>query len=368
MMKYLELRVLLLALFVFGIYCEDKSEDVGVSNDDAEDTVADEDELTVKQAGKPTFVAPQMPEKAYFCQFFQSTTSLKDDFVLSETKKDGVDDKIAKYDGKWAIEVPSSAAILEDFALVLKSQARHAALSSILARPFSFAKAQQFVAQYEVKFQNAHDCGGAYLKFISASDPAPLTAFHDKTPYSVMFGPDKCGNDHKLHFIIRHKNPKSGEFEEKHAKKPTAEMDKYFSDKKTHLYTLVINADNTWEIYVDQKLINSGGLLTDLEPPINPPEEVDDPNDKKPDDWDERAKIVDEKATKPDDWDETEPAKIPDEAATKPEGWLDNEPSLIPDAKAVKPADWDAEMDGEYEAPKIENPRCKEAPDRKSVV
>jgi hypothetical protein len=36
-----------------------------------------------------------------------------------------------------------------------------------------------------------------------------------------MFGPDKCGNDNKLHFIFRHKNPKNGTIEEKHAKKPT---------------------------------------------------------------------------------------------------------------------------------------------------
>lgn len=35
-----------------------------------------------------------------------------------------------------------------------------------------------------------------------------------------MFGPDKCGNDHKLHFIFRHRNPKNGSFEEKHCKKP----------------------------------------------------------------------------------------------------------------------------------------------------
>jgi len=24
------------------------------------------------------------------------------------------------------------------------------------------------------------------------------TNFHDKTPYTIMFGPDKCGNDHKV--------------------------------------------------------------------------------------------------------------------------------------------------------------------------
>lgn len=60
----------------------------------------------------------------------------------------------------------------------------------------------------------------------------------DKTPYTIMFGPDKCGEDYKLHFIFRHKNPKTGEYEEKHAKKPDADLRTYYTDKKTHLYTL----------------------------------------------------------------------------------------------------------------------------------
>lgn len=53
-----------------------------------------------------------------------------------------------------------------------------------------------------------------------------------------MFGPDKCGEDYKLHFIFRHKNPKTGEYEEKHAKKPDVDLRTYYTDKKTHLYTL----------------------------------------------------------------------------------------------------------------------------------
>lgn len=39
-----------------------------------------------------------------------------------------------------------------------------------------------------------------------------------------------------------------------------------------------------------------------MEPPIIPPKEVEDPNDKKPDDWDDREKIVDPDAKKPEDW------------------------------------------------------------------
>lgn len=39
-----------------------------------------------------------------------------------------------------------------------------------------------------------------------------------------------------------------------------------------------------------------------MTPPVNPPREIEDPNDQKPEDWDERAKIPDPDAVKPDDW------------------------------------------------------------------
>ncbi|CAI9754173.1 unnamed protein product [Fraxinus pennsylvanica] len=64
----------------------------------------------------------------------------------------------------------------------------------------------------------------------------------------------------------------------------------------------------------------------DFEPPLIPPKTIPDPDDKKPEDWDERAKIPDPDAKKPDDWDEDAPLDIEDEGAVKPEGWLDDEP------------------------------------------
>lgn len=121
------------------------------------------------------------------------------------------------------------------------------------------------VFRYEVNFQAGIDCGGAYVKLLTQTDELDLVSliglflhtltdhgdqvliriflflqdlFVDKTPYTIMFGPDKCGEDYKLHFIFRHKNPKTGEYEEKHAKKPDADLRTYFTDKKTHLYTL----------------------------------------------------------------------------------------------------------------------------------
>lgn len=64
----------------------------------------------------------------------------------------------------------------------------------------------------------------------------------------------------------------------------------------------VVNPDNTFEVLVDQTVVNSGSLLTDMTPPVNPPAEIEDPDDQKPEDWDERPKIQDPSATKPEDW------------------------------------------------------------------
>ena len=122
-----------------------------------------------------------------------------------------------------------------------------------------------WVFRYDVRFQEGMECGGAYIKLISEGGINQLTEFHDKTPYTIMFGPDKCGNDHKLHFIFRYKSPKSEEFEEKHMAKPDMETFKHiFTDKYTHLLTLSIEADSSFELSLDQTVIKSGSLLKDF--------------------------------------------------------------------------------------------------------
>ena len=39
------------------------------------------------------------------------------------------------------------------------------------------------------------------------------------------------------------------------------------------------------------QLVNHGNLLNDFSPPVNPPAEIEDVNDRKPEDWDEREKV-----------------------------------------------------------------------------
>jgi len=225
------------------------------------------------------YFSPLPDGEYYFHENFDDLDIFRANWVKSESKKEEADEMIAKYDGMWNLEETARDPTKGDFGLVLKSKAKHSAIAALLEKPFHFSD-RPLVVQYEVNFQNGQECGGAYLKLLSM-DPSPrnkapqdLKHFHDKTPYTIMFGPDKCGNDHKvkksqtkisllysnllflfqLHFIFRHKNPLNGSFEEKHAKKSKERIEEPFKDKKPHLYTLVVNPDNTFQILVDHKV------------------------------------------------------------------------------------------------------------------
>ncbi|XP_057364963.2 calnexin-like isoform X2 [Daphnia carinata] len=351
-MRLILLTALVLCLSI-SVRCDDDSEEATVTEELDESTPENPEEIV--------YASPTPKGHIYFAEHFDVPEEFEAKWVRSQAKKEGIDEDIAKYDGKWAIEGLLKDGLKGDMGLVLKSKAKHAAISASLDRPFLFTN-KPLIVQYDVTFQNGQDCGGAYIKLLTQQTGMRLSQFTDKTPYTIMFGPDKCGNDHKLHFIFQHKNPKDGSYSEKHAKKPSTRLDEYFKDGKPHLYTLMIHPDNTFDVSVDYKIVNKGTLLEDFSPPVNPPSEIDDPDDRKPEDWDEREKIADPDAKKPEDWDEDEPEQIADADAVKPDGWLDDEPEMIPDPSAEKPEDWDEDMDGTWEAPLINNPACESAP------
>ena len=90
--------------------------------------------------------------------------------------------------------------------------------------------------QYEVAFQNGLDCGGGYVKLLSSAKDLDLRQLTDKTPYTIMFGPDKCGSESKFHLIFRHVHHDTGAVEEKHCKKVEGKgrgvLEEIFKDKK----------------------------------------------------------------------------------------------------------------------------------------
>jgi calreticulin len=197
-------------------------------------------------------------------------------------------------------------------------------LSSKIEKPFS-NEGKTLVLQYTVKHEQNIDCGGGYIKLFPA-DIKP-ESMYGGSPYHVMFGPDICGpGTKKVHVIFTYKG------QNLLIKKDIRCKD----DEMTHLYTLILNSDNTYEVRIDGSKVESGKLEEDWD--FLAPKKIKDPAQKKPEDWVDDAKIDDPEDKKPEDWEK---------------------PELIPDPEAKKPEDWDDEEDGEWEPPSINNPEYK---------
>ncbi|KAJ8266444.1 hypothetical protein GJAV_G00130500 [Gymnothorax javanicus] len=315
--------------------------------------------LASPEEAKGLYQTLQDPKEAIFAETFDSDP-LDRRWVLSKALREGEED-VLRYDGEWALEESSAKSDKRgNRGLVLKSPGRHHAISAYLRAPYYFRE-KLFILQYEVLFQRTIDCGGAYIKLLSHTSQLRLSHFSNATPYSIMFGPDKCGGSYKVHLIVCNRNPVTGLLREMHIRQPDTDLKEYFSDQQPHLYTLYLYPDHRYEILIDQALISKGNLLEDVDPPFGPPGENSDSSDKKPEDWDDRPLIPDPTATKPPSWDKNTPALIPDPSAQIPLGWLVEEPPLIHDPHAKKPDDWDEDMDGTWEAPLISNPECTKA-------
>ncbi|XP_078280006.1 uncharacterized protein LOC144607200 [Rhinoraja longicauda] len=190
--------------------------------------------------------------------------------------------------------------------------------------PFS-NEGKTLIIQFTVKHEQKIDCGGGYIKLFPAD--VDQEGIHGETEYYVMFGPDICGYITKqVHVILNYKG-------KNHLikKEVTCKDDEF-----THLYTLILKPDQTYEVKIDNEKVGSGTLEEDWD--FLPAKKIKDPEAKKPEDWDDRETIDDENDEKPEDWD-------------KPEN--------IPDPEAQKPEDWDDEMDGEWEPPMIPNQEYK---------
>jgi len=143
-----------------------------------------------------------------------------------------------------------------------------------------------------------------------------------------MFGPDVCGTSTKrVHVIFNYKG-------KNHLIKKDIKCE---TDQLTHVYSLIVRPDNTYEVRIDGDKKESGSLFDDWD--FLPPKMIKDPAVSKPKDWIDEAQMDDPSDVKPADY--------------------DNTPKQIPDPEAEKPEDWDDEADGEWEAPQIDNPEFK---------
>merc|ERR1712165_236214 len=125
-----------------------------------------------------------------------------------------------------------------------------------------------------VKHEQNIDCGGGYAKLFDCS--LDQTNMHGDSPYHIMFGPDICGpGTKKVHVIFNYKDKNHLVKKEIRCK----------DDVYTHLYTLIVKPDNTYEVLIDNEKAESGSLEEDWD--MLPSKKIKDPEAKKPDDWDD---------------------------------------------------------------------------------
>jgi len=239
--------------------------------------------------------------------------------------------------GKWFVDEKVN------MGLTTTEDMRFYSITSKMAKTAS-SKGKPIVVQFSAKIENHQYafCGGGYIKLLP--DKADYSKFGGDDPYHVMFGPDLCGYDvSHIHAIFSHK----GENLLK-----TDKVSLEYSDKNeyTHLYTLAVQPDGTYEIFFDLASKAKGKLVDDW---AFPKPMIDDPSDSKPSDWVDETEIDDPEAKKPDGYDDI-PAQIPDPDATKPEDWDDED-----DGEWEPPLIDNPEFKGEWVAPKIANPAYK---------
>jgi len=109
---------------------------------------------------------------------------------------------------------------------------------------------KDLIVQYTIKQTKDVDCGGSYIKLFSAGfEPEEMTG---DSEYAVMFGPDQCGSTKRVHAILSYNG-------ENLLRKEDVRLNVY--DKLTHLYTFIVKADRTYEVKVDNEVVESGNLL-----------------------------------------------------------------------------------------------------------
>ncbi|EAX99135.1 Calreticulin family protein [Trichomonas vaginalis G3] len=195
-------------------------------------------------------------------------------------------------------------------------------ISSKFNQPFN-TSGKDLIFQFNVKSETKIELGATKMKLFG--ERFRQNTFSSKSSYEILFGPDFNDWDryHLETIIVRNRT-------EYVSTKPVLA----FRDQLTHCYTLVIFANQTYQIRKD----NFVDIENKLEDDFNycNPAKIADPFDQKPEDWENHAEMDD-----PDDM---------------PPDTYKDVPRFIPDMSVKKPADWDERKNGKWVQPLIPNP------------
>ena len=107
---------------------------------------------TLKSEDDVVYLTPNPHPDVFFAEHFDDEAAFKKKWIKSQAMKAGVEEAIAKYDGEWALEKAQKDPLNGDMGLVLKSKAKHSAISAPLGRAYKFDE-KPFIIQYELNFQ-----------------------------------------------------------------------------------------------------------------------------------------------------------------------------------------------------------------------
>jgi len=241
-------------------------------------------------------LATSVCAEVFFKETFEDGDKWKSRWVDSDWKKD---------DGQHGTFKLTHGAFYgdaeEDKGIQTSEDAKFYSLSAKLAKPFN-TEGKDLVVQFSVKHEQDIDCGGGYIKILPELDQKKFTG---DSEYAIMFGPDICGTStRKVHVIFTYKGKNLLIKKEIPAE----------TDRLTHVYTLIVHPDNTYEVRIDGSKKESGKLEDDWD--FLAPKKIKDPNVSKPSDWVDEAMMDDPEDKKPADFDDT-PKEIPDPDAKK---------------------------------------------------
>ncbi|KAG9065366.1 hypothetical protein KI688_002691 [Linnemannia hyalina] len=186
---------------------------------------------------------------------------------------------------------------------------------------------EDLIIQYTVKQEVNQECGGSYLKLLPEGFDA--AKFDGDSEYAIMFGPDVCGPDNRVHIILNYKGKNL--LSKKQYPVP--------KDSKTHFYRLTVHPDQKFSLIIDGE-VSEDHVEIEKNWDIYAPRTIPNPAETKPADWVDAKQIEDPTHVRPANYDQI--------------------PRYIPDPEATQPEDWDVEADGDWEAPDIQNPEFEE--------
>ncbi|KAH7826614.1 putative calreticulin [Monocercomonoides exilis] len=265
----------------------------------------------------------------FLISFFSSEIIWKEEFADGDKWKDRwvlAVNKTKHYKGEWAIEAPKKCQNRErSKGMKTITDDGYYQISADIGRTISTYN-KTFIFSYMVKNEQDIQVGGSYVKILP--EGINQTDFDGTTPYYIMFGQDQDkGHSDRVQLILK----KHGN-EYQHTTPLRLEK-----DTRTHMFTIIMFPDLSYEIRIDNKVQRSGKMYVDFPGAFDGPT-LPDPDAKKPKDWVELPEIPDPKAKKPDDWEEE---------------------MTIVDHKAKKPIWWKEKLHGEWSAPRIPNPRYR---------